>query len=115
MGVKIHKRGGKWYVFVNYHGRRKAKCVGSNRHLAEQVKLQIEARLALGDATFLVQRENRRTFAEYAQRWLKEYAETQCKPSTCRGYPYSKSCGYWEFLKFERKLQDDKTFVAMTR
>jgi len=37
------------------------------------------------------------------------------RPSTCRSYPYSKSCGYWEFLKFERKLQDDKTHVAMTR
>jgi Fe-S-cluster containining protein len=39
----------------------------------------------------------------------------EARPSTCRGYPYSKDCGYWEFLKFERKLQDDKTFVAMTR
>jgi len=39
----------------------------------------------------------------------------EARPSTCRGYPYSKSCGYWEFLKFERKLQDDKTHVAMTR
>ena len=36
MGVKIRKRGGKWYVFVNYHGRRKAKCLGSSRQLAEQ-------------------------------------------------------------------------------
>jgi hypothetical protein len=31
MGVKIRKRGGKWYVFVDYQGRRKAKCIGSNR------------------------------------------------------------------------------------
>jgi hypothetical protein len=30
MGVKIRKRDGKWYVFVNYHGRRKAKCVGTS-------------------------------------------------------------------------------------
>jgi hypothetical protein len=36
MGVKIKKRGGKWYVFVNYHGRRKAKCVGSSRDVAEK-------------------------------------------------------------------------------
>ncbi len=53
MGVKIRKRGGKWYVFVNYHGRRKAKCVGSSRQLAEQVKRQLEAKLALGDLGFL--------------------------------------------------------------
>jgi hypothetical protein len=24
----IRKRGGKWYVFANYHGPGKAKCVG---------------------------------------------------------------------------------------
>ena len=49
MGVKVRKRGGKWYVLVNYHGRRKAKCVGS-REAAEQVRRQLEAKLALGDS-----------------------------------------------------------------
>jgi len=39
----------------------------------------------------------------------------EARPSACRGYPYSKDCGYWEFLKFERTLQDDKKFIAMTR
>ena len=39
----------------------------------------------------------------------------EARPSTCRGYPYSKTCGYWEFLKFERNLQGDGKFVAMTR
>jgi hypothetical protein len=54
MGVKIRKRGGKWYVFVNYRGRRKAKCVGSSREVAEQVRRQLEAKLALGDLGFLL-------------------------------------------------------------
>lgn len=27
MGVKIKKRGTKWYVYVNYHGKRKNRCV----------------------------------------------------------------------------------------
>jgi hypothetical protein len=40
MGVKIRKRGGEWYSFVNYHGRCKAKCVGSSRQLAEHVAIQ---------------------------------------------------------------------------
>jgi len=35
MGVKVRKRGTKWYVLVNYRGRRKSKCVGS-REAAEQ-------------------------------------------------------------------------------
>jgi Fe-S-cluster containining protein len=39
----------------------------------------------------------------------------KARPDACRGYPYSKACGYYGFLKFERKLQDDQKFVAMTR
>jgi integrase len=85
MGVKIRKRGGKWYVFVNYHGRRKAKCVGPSRELAEQVRRQIEAKLALGDLGFL-QEEEKVTFGKYADRWLKQHAELHCKPSTISGY-----------------------------
>ena len=38
----------------------------------------------------------------------------EARPSTCRGYPTTKYCGYWEFLKFERALQEDKDFVATT-
>src|SRR5882757_8612450 len=81
MGVKIRKRGGKWYVFVNYHGRRKAKCVGASRELAEQVRRQLEAKLALGDLGFLQESEEV-TFGKYADRWLKQHAEFHCKPST---------------------------------
>ncbi len=51
MGVKIRKRNGSWYVFVDYCGRRKAKCVGS-RSAAQKVKAKLEARLALGDLGF---------------------------------------------------------------
>lgn len=39
----------------------------------------------------------------------------EARPDACRDYPYSKGCGYYSFLKFERKLQDDEKFVAMTR
>lgn len=38
----------------------------------------------------------------------------EARPGTCRDYPYSKGCGYFQFLKFERKLQDDKKFIALT-
>ncbi|HUJ46983.1 MAG TPA: YkgJ family cysteine cluster protein [Rhizomicrobium sp.] len=38
----------------------------------------------------------------------------KARPSTCREYPTTKYCGYWEFLKFERALQEDKDFVATT-
>jgi integrase len=86
MGVKIKKRGGKWYVFVNYHGRRKAKCVGSSREVAEKVQRQLEARLALGDLGFFAAELKIPTFGEYATRWMREHANLHCKPSTIRGY-----------------------------
>jgi len=39
----------------------------------------------------------------------------EARPSTCRGYPYARDCGYYQFLRFERDLQGDPKFVAMTR
>jgi len=36
------------------------------------------------------------------------------RPGTCRKYPESSRCGYYEFLKFEREQQGDEKFVAMT-
>src|SRR5690242_5299077 len=85
MGVKVRKRNGKWYVFMNYHGRRKAKCVGTSRQLAEKVKGQVEAQLALGDLGILAQQPDL-TFENYSQRWLKQYAEVNLKPSTVSSY-----------------------------
>jgi hypothetical protein len=52
MGVKVRKKGAKWYVLVDYQGRRKSKCVGS-REAAEQVRRLVEAKLALGDLSVL--------------------------------------------------------------
>ncbi len=33
------------------------------------------------------------------------------RPSVCRDYPDGRTCGYYNFLKFERKHQHDETFV----
>ncbi|UCE32642.1 MAG: YkgJ family cysteine cluster protein [Burkholderiales bacterium] len=33
------------------------------------------------------------------------------RPQVCRDYPNGPRCGYYEFLKFERKHQDDPDFV----
>jgi integrase len=86
MGVKIRKRGGKWYVFVNYQGRRKSKCVGS-REAAEHVRRQLEAKLALGDLSVLDSDKGHiSTFEVFADRWLKDYARIECKTSTADGY-----------------------------
>ena len=36
------------------------------------------------------------------------------RPLACRGDPETPRCGYYEFLKFERNLQEDKDMVAHT-
>ena len=38
----------------------------------------------------------------------------EARPSTCRKFPGENRCGYYDFLKFERRHQDDPTFVATT-
>jgi integrase len=87
MGVTIRKKNSRWYVFVNHNGHRKAKCVGSSRSAAEQVKRMLEAKLALGDLGFMSGSDDDvPTFATYSDRWLKEHAALQCKPSTRRNY-----------------------------
>ena len=38
----------------------------------------------------------------------------EARPGVCRQYPDSKSCGYYDFLKFEREHQGDEEMVALT-
>ncbi|MCL4744083.1 MAG: YkgJ family cysteine cluster protein [Burkholderiaceae bacterium] len=35
----------------------------------------------------------------------------KARPGVCREYPDRAKCGYYEFLKFERRHQDDPDFV----
>ena len=35
----------------------------------------------------------------------------EARPAVCRKYPYGNQCGYYDFLKFERKHQDDEAFI----
>ncbi len=86
MGVSVRKKRGKWFVFVNHNGRRKAKCVGTSKAAAEQVKRILEAKLALGDVGMFEETDAQvPTFDVYADRWLKEYAGIECKSSTKEG------------------------------
>src|ERR1019366_4683727 len=105
MGVKIRKRGGKWYVFVNYRRRRKSKCVGS-REAAEQVRRQLEAKLALGDLSDLDTADDKKpSFDTYADLWLKDYAQIECKTSTADGY--KGVLGQYLRPRFGKKLLDE--------
>ncbi len=84
MSVRVRKRRGVWWVFICYHGRRKAKKIGT-REAAEKVKRAIEARLALGDFGILIS-EKLVTFADYGKQWLEVHARAHCKTSTYERY-----------------------------
>ena len=73
-------------MFVNYDGRRKAKCVGGSRAVAEKMKRVLEAKLALGDVGIFAAEEKVPMFDRYADQWLRDYARMECKTSTADGY-----------------------------
>lgn len=82
MGVKIRQKGGKWYVFINHHGQRKAKCVGDSKRAAEEVRRKLEAKLTLGEFAIEDEKITLPTLGQYAERWLETYARHNCKEST---------------------------------
>ena len=84
MGVKVRQKGGKWYVFINHQGRRKAKCVGDSKRAAEEVKRKLEAKLTLGDVGLLDAAPQAIFFGDYAEQWLAHYVTVACKPSSVR-------------------------------
>ena len=82
MSVRIRKRKGAWWIFICYHGKRKAKRIGT-RKAAQEVKEKIEARLALGDFSVFDEGETAApTFGDYVTRWQKEHVDTNCKQSS---------------------------------
>lgn len=88
MGVKMRQKDGKWYVFINHKGRRKAKCVGDSKRAAEEVKRKLEAKLTLGEVV-LQDDKPAPTFRQYAEEWLGTHARLNCKPATHRRYESS--------------------------
>ncbi|QJR13781.1 YkgJ family cysteine cluster protein [Usitatibacter palustris] len=38
----------------------------------------------------------------------------EARPGVCRKYPAANSCGYYDFLRFEREQQGDPEYVALT-
>jgi integrase len=73
MGVKIREKppkSGAWWVFIDHQGKRKAKKIGKDRKLAQEVARKIEAKLALGDVGVMEEQAKIPTFREYAGGWL---------------------------------------------
>jgi integrase len=88
MGVQVRQKDCKWYMFINHQGKRKAKCVGSDKRLALQVKKQLEAKLTLGDMGLLKDEPKTVLFRDYAEQYLETYATRALKPSSQRAACY---------------------------
>jgi integrase len=81
MAVKVRQHKGAWWVFIDHHGKRKAKRIGASKRAAETVAEKIQAKLALGQ--FEIQDEKpKRPFDAYFQQWLDTYVKAHCKERT---------------------------------
>lgn len=79
MAVKIKEWKGAWWIFINHHGTRKAKRVGTGelgKKAARSVAQQIQARLALGQAAFESQKTGV-TFESYSATFLHRIQHTR--------------------------------------
>src|SRR5262245_47560299 len=88
MAVTVKQHKGKWWIFINHKGKRKAKCIGNSKRAADEVAGKIEAKLKLGDFSLLEEKTKPIIFADYAAEWLKTSAAVRCKPSTVEDYEH---------------------------
>jgi integrase len=86
MAVKVRHHKGKWWVFIDHQGKRKAKCVGPSKRAAEVVAEKIQATIALGHFEIQDEKPKLPLFSEYGERWLETYAKVHLKPGTWQKY-----------------------------
>jgi Fe-S-cluster containining protein len=55
--------------------------------------------------------ETRCTFLDEETRQCTVYEH---RPRICRSFPGTVRCGYYDFLTFERRAQDDPEYIALT-
>ncbi len=56
--------------------------------------------------------EHYRSVCRFLDRDTRMCTVYKARPAICRDYPGTKRCGYWDFLTFERELQEDPELVA---
>ncbi|MCO5118277.1 MAG: YkgJ family cysteine cluster protein [Burkholderiaceae bacterium] len=52
-----------------------------------------------------------KTICRFFDREARRCTVYEARPTVCRSYPNGNTCGYYTFLKFERKHQDDPDFI----
>lgn len=52
-----------------------------------------------------------RSICRFFDRDARRCTVYEARPNVCRRYPYGNTCGYYNFVKFERDFHDDPEFV----
>lgn len=52
-----------------------------------------------------------KTICRFFDRDARRCTVYEARPNVCRKYPYGNTCGYYNFLRFERDFHDDPEFV----
>ena len=87
MGVNVREKtkdSGEWWIFIEHHGKRKAKRIGRDKKLAKDVAQKIKAKLVLGDMD-LGEKPKVPTFGEYSEKYLS-YIQMNRRFSTHERY-----------------------------
>jgi integrase len=89
MAVKVRERpkgSGEWWVFIDHQGNRKAKKIGRDKKLAQEVAKKIAAKLTLGDMGITEDKPIIPLFKDYAELWLHGYIKGLRRHSTFTRY-----------------------------
>ena len=83
---RVRQKNGKWWVFIDHHGKRKAKCIGEKR-TAQHVAEQLRAKLALGQFEITdAGAKEQYPFSVYYKEWLESYVRNNTKDATYISY-----------------------------
>ena len=84
MGVKLRFYRGAWWIFIDHHGKRRAKRIGDHQ-TALRIAKELRERLGRADLHLPLARAETLTFKRYSQKWLDQ-ARLNLKASTVRFY-----------------------------
>lgn len=89
MSVKVRERpkgSGMFWIFIDHQGKRKAKKIGKDKRLANEVAKKIEAKLTLGDLDLQINKEKAISFKDFSHLWLEDYIKPLRRQSTYERY-----------------------------
>ena len=92
MGVRVREKirgSGEWWIFISHRRKRASKKIGT-RKAAKEAATKIEREIALERFNLETPEEMKPLlFRKYAERWMKQHAEVNCKPATVLNYRYA--------------------------